>query len=98
MIDNQNLLIQLQTELKEEGVEATEEEIRAAVEVLQADELSEKNLEEVAGGRMILTPLLPLPMLLAICPRCHAIYLRKKGHRCKSSCGIGHGSGGGRHG
>ena len=50
MTEDQELLAKIQAELKEEGVEATEEEIRAAVETAPMDELSEGALEEVAGG------------------------------------------------
>ena len=97
MTENQELLAKLQAGLKEQGVAASEAEISAAIDMLQKDELVEQDLEEVAGGRMVISPLMPLSMLLAICPRCHAIYIRKNGHRCRYSSGIGH-SGGGRHG
>ncbi len=97
MIEDQELLAELQAGLKEQGVEATEAEISSAIDSLQKKELMEEDLEEVAGGRLIISPLMPLSMLLAICPRCHAIYIRKNGHRCRYSSGIGH-SGGGRHG
>ena len=93
MTEEQELLLQLQAELKEEGVEATVTEITSAVDALQKTELSEEDLEEVAGGRLYVSPILPLPMLLAICPRCRRIYIRTKGHHCTR----GH-SGGGRHG
>lgn len=98
MIEDQELLAELQAGLKEQGVETTEAEIRAAIDRLQKEELMEEDLEEVAGGRLIISPLMPLSMLLAICPRCHAIYIRKNGHRCRYSSGIGHSGGGGRHG
>ena len=78
-------------------MEATEAGISSAIDSLQKKELMEEDLEEVAGGRLIISPLMPLSMLLAICPRCHAIYIRKNGHRCRYSSGIGY-SGGGRHG
>ena len=81
-MEDKELLSELQAGLKEEGVEATEEEIQAVVEKLQAGELAEDNLEEVAGGSLLITPLLPLPMLIAICPRCRKIYIRSKGHHC----------------
>lgn len=95
MTENQELLAKLQAKLKEQGVAATEAQISAAIDMLQKDELVEQDLEEVAGGRMVISPLMPLSMLLAICPRCHAIYIRKNGHRCRYSGGH---SGGGRHG
>ena len=69
-------------------------EVQAAIEKLRSGELSEDNLEDVAGGSLLITPLMPIPMLLAICPRCHKIYIRSKGHRCSR----GHTSSGGRHG
>ena len=95
MTENQELLAELRTELKEQGIAATEAQISAAIDTLQKDELVEKDLEEVAGGRMVISPVLPLPLLLSFCPRCHKIYLRAKGHRCSSS---GSGHSGGRHG
>ena len=52
MTEEQELLLQLQAELKEEGVEATMTEITSAVDALQKTELSEEDLEEVAGGRL----------------------------------------------
>ena len=92
-MEDTELLAELQADLKEEGVEAPQEEIQAAIEKLRSDELAEDNLEDVAGGRLLITPLMPLPMLFAICPRCRKIYIRSKGHRCTR----GHTSGGGRH-
>ena len=88
-MEDRELLAELQAGLKEQGVEATEEEIQAVVEKLQAGELTEVNLEEVAGGSLLITPLLPLPMLIAICPRCRKIYIRSKGHHCSHRKGIG---------
>ena len=87
MSEDKELLAELQAELKEQGVEATVEEIGSAVDALQKSELMEEDLESVAGGRLILPPLLPLPMLLTICPRCRKVYIRSKGHRCKRSGG-----------
>ena len=49
-MEDKELLAELQAGLKEQGVEATEEEIQAAVDKLEAGELSEDNLEDVAGG------------------------------------------------
>lgn len=93
-MEGKEQIAELQVGLKEQGVEATEEEILAAVEKLQSGELSDDAMEDVAGGRMIISPIMPIPMLLAICPRCRKIYIRSKGHRCSR----GHTSGGGRHG
>ena len=91
-MEDKEQLAELQAGLKEEGVEATEEEIQAAVKKLQAGELSEDNLEDVAGGRIgIINPRTPIVSLFAICPRCHKIYIRKKGHDCTR----GHSNGGG---
>ena len=82
MIENQELLAELQADLKEQGIEATEEEIRAAVEKLQSDELSEENLEEVAGGGKIIDVIIRIGKELAFCPKCCRVYVRKKGHHC----------------
>lgn len=83
MIENQKLLAELQAGLKEQGVEATEEEIQAAVEKLQPGELSEENLEDVAGGSIlpIIGPVI-IARMLAICPLCSKIYIQTKGHHC----------------
>ena len=85
-MEDRELLAELQAGLKEQGVEATEEEIQTAVDKLEAGELSEDNLEDVAGG--ILMPTLPTnPIIgilknIAICPRCHMPYIKKMRHRC----------------
>ena len=90
-MENKELLAELQAGLKEQGVDATEEEIQAAVEKLQSGELSEENLEDVAGGSAIsailgpaLGPLIISQILfrVAICPRCRMPYIRKVGHVC----------------
>ena len=85
-MEDKELLAELQAGLKEQGVEATEEEIQAAVDKLEAGELSEDNLEDVAGG--ILMPTLPInPIIgilknIAICPLCRRPYIKKIGHVC----------------
>ena len=93
-MEDRELLAELQAGLKEQGVEATEEEIQAAVDKLEAGELSEDNLEDGSGGCVLPVVGLGLGLaaaLLAICPRCRKVFVRKKGHRCRYS------SGGGRH-
>ena len=87
-MEDKELLAELQAGLKEQGVEVTEEEIQAAVDKLQVGELSEDNLEEVAGGAMGIgfspwLPILPLLQLLVVCPKCHKAYVKRVGHRCK---------------
>ena len=85
-MEDKELLAELQAGLKKQGVEATEEEIQAAVDKLEAGELSEDNLEDVSGG--ILMPILPInPIIgilknIAICPQCRTPYIKKIGHVC----------------
>lgn len=86
-MEDKELLAELQAGLKEEGIEATEEEIQAAVEKLEEGELSEDNLEEVAGGLASIGPTaIGLTNLilknLAICPKCRMVYIKKLGHFC----------------
>lgn len=99
-MEDKEQLAELQAGLKEQGVEATQEEIQAAVEKLQAGELSEDNLEEVAGGLASIYPtgygiVVAIGKLFAICPRCRKIYIRKKGHHCAANPGGGKGALGG---
>ena len=99
-MEDKELLAELQAGLKEQGVEATEEEIQAAVEKLQSGELSEDNLEDVAGGLAPIYPagynvIVAIGKLFAICPRCRKIYIRKKGHHCAAKPGGGKGTLGG---
>ncbi len=84
-MEDKELLAELQAGLKEQGVEATEEDIQAAIDKLEAGELSEDNLEDVAGGSLITVPIGPtigILKLIAICPKCHMPYIRKIGHVC----------------
>ena len=96
-MEDKELLAELQAGLKEQGVEATEEEIQAAVEKLQSGELSEENLEDVAGGCVlpigIAAGVAIIIGLMAVCPRCRKVYLRKTGHRCSRAGGGGGGRG-----
>ena len=86
MIEKEALLTDLKACLQEEGIEATEEEMHAAIAILpveEAGELSEENLEDVAGGRILPLPIpLPFPSVM-FCPRCRKFYNRRKGHKCR---------------
>lgn len=86
-MEDKELLAELQAGLKEEGIEATEEEIQAAVEKLEEGELSEDNLEDVAGGS-IGTGFSSIIGHLRICPRCRMPYITgccipHLSHKCK---------------
>lgn len=89
-MEDKEQLAELQAGLKEQGVEATQEEIQAAVEKLQAGELTEDNLEEVAGGVVIgpigngLTTVVMVRLMkcMAVCPKCHKAYIKVLGHSC----------------
>ena len=90
-MEDRTMLEELQAGLQEQGVCATEEEIKAAVDRLQSGELAENDLEDVAGGLAAIEPVgVKLNLFIvntvlkniAICSKCHTIYIKKAGHRC----------------